>query len=176
MNFELVKSRLIYSAIIAGSLLTMRCASKSQPEKSPEPVAAKVATSTDSPDGDLPVELRNAENYDPASSIDKATIETSDFNEVKKEVELNRGNIDKEWKAQNDLEESVKKAKEAEKLKKEEEEKKESKAREEARLKAIKEYNVNKPKEKKYIKEANARVKKMPTITKEEVLWNGLED
>lgn len=177
MSRSMHQSRLLYSVIIFASLASMRCTSTKQSEPVKDPVqATDPATAVTGTDQDLPPELRNADNYDPAASIDAESIKSSDFYQVKKSVESNRASLDSEWKAQDEQEEAVRKAKEAEKAQKEAVEQEEQKAAEEARLQAIKEYKSSAKKRAKYIHEANEKVKKMPTISREEVLWNGLED
>lgn len=174
MNRSKLKSRAIYSSILLASLIAMGCSTNNQRQDSKDPVAADKAAGADA--SGLPPELRNVDGYDPATSIDSESVKNSDFYQVKKAVESNRVNLDNEWKAQDAQEEAVKKAKEDEKQRQLDQQKKEEAERAAQREEANKAYNKNAAKQARYTKEANERVKKLPTISKEEVLWNGLED
>ena len=183
---EKTRSRILFSTVLLASLITMRCAAGKPQPASVEPVVAAAAVApTVAPvkptepgviDTTLPPELQNAQNFDPASTIDPNAVKNSDFFQVKKEAETNRTNLEKDWKMQDDQEESVKKAKEAEKLKQDQDQKKDDEAREESRMKSVKEHKSSAAQRARFMREANDRVKKMPTITKQEIQWNGLED
>lgn len=174
MLSERHRFRIFYSLILVTSITTMRCSAHKPGAAPSEPVTEQKAAST--VDSNLPPELQNVDEFDPAATIDAEAVKGSDFYEVKKTVENNKSALENEWKSQDEQEEAVKKAKEAERLKREQEQAAEEKAREQARLNAVKDHKTSEALRKKYMREANARVKKMPTITKQELLWNGLED
>ncbi len=169
------RDRLFYACIIFLAAFTMRCTTHSQKEETK--TQAEVVKAEDKAVGDtsLPPELRDAQTFDPAASLDQKSIEESDFYKVKKEAESAKTKVDAEWKAQDEQESALRKAKEEEEKRKKEELKKEDERKEESRKRAVNEY-------KKYAKEraqkerrAAEMVKKMPTISQEEVNWNGLE-
>lgn len=167
---ERKRSRIIYVSVLMASLMSMRCATKKSSDEVKEPVAAAPSAAADE---NLPPELREAHKFDPAAELD---AKGTDFDEVRKNVQANASAIDAEWKAQEQLEDSVRKSKEDEELRKKEEQKKEEAEREQARLEATKNYKANAARRAREEREAREEVKKMPTISKEEVMWNGLED
>jgi len=167
-------SRLIYASLLTFSLISLRCTTKPSTEAPKEAVAPAQQASADT--SSLPPELRNVDSFDPAATIDPEVVKNSDFHQVKQTTEANRQAVDSEWKAQDALEESIRKAKEEEKKKQQEQEEKEKRELEEQRKEANRRYKSNAVREARYMKEAEERAKKLPTISKEEMLWNGLED
>lgn len=180
MNRERMNSRIFYGLLFTASMMSLRCTSNKQGTANPEPVQANHAATSEpsapAVDGDLPPELRDVQKFDPAASIDAEAVKNSDFYQVKKNAETNRPSLDADWKAQDELEKSVKKAKEDEEKRKKEDAKKEEQLREQSRVKSAKEYKDASAQRARYIREANEKVKKMPTISKREIMWNGLED
>lgn len=173
-----VQSRLIYCVILLSSLALLRCTSSKMKDEPQEPV--KVETPAEAPkasaDNDLPPELREAEKFDPATTLDEKQVQESDFYKVRKDVESKKGTLDQEWKAQDQLDSEVRKAKEDEERRKKEEQKKEEEEREKARQESVKSYNSNSKKRAHQERVARDNAAKLPTISHEEVMWNGLED
>jgi hypothetical protein len=170
------RDRFLYSFVIFLAVFTMRCTTTSHQPESTKPTEP-VKTETNKVEGDqsLPPELRDAQSFDPASSLDQKAIEESDFYKAKKEAESAKIKVDEEWKAQDELDSNIRKSKEEQEKRKQEELKKEDERKEESRKRAVNEYS-------KYAKERAQKerktaemVKKMPTISEEEVNWNGLE-
>ncbi len=173
---ERIQSRLIYCIILVSSLALLRCtSSKVKDAEMKEPVKVEASEVKASEDSDLPPELRDADKFDPATTLDEKQVQDSDFYQVRKEVEGKKAHVDQEWKAQDQLEDSVRKTKEDEERKKKEDQKKEEESREKARLESVKNFNANAKKRAHDERVARDRVAKMPTITKEEMMWNGLE-
>lgn len=172
-----IQSRLIYAVVLVSSLALLRCTSAKKEEAPKEPVKAEAQQAPVSEaDKDLPPELRNVESFDPATTLDEKQVQETDFYQVRKEVESNRAALDKEWQAQEQLDGSIRKAKQEAELRKKDDERKEKEAIEKARQEAIKNYNANANKRARQERIERDRAAKLPTISKEEVMWNGLED
>lgn len=173
-----IQSRIIYCVILLSSLALLRCTSskvKDSEVKEPVQAAAPAEVAKAPADGELPAELRDTEQFDPATTLDEKQVQDSDFYKVRKEVDSTKPHVDQEWKAQDQLEDSVRKAKEEEELRKKEELKKEEESREKARLESIKNHESNAKKRAHDERVAKDRVAKMPTISADELQWSGLE-
>lgn len=127
-------------------------------------------------DQDIPEELKNADQFDPATTLDRSIVEQSDFYQIKKSVEDNKKALDAAWKEQERIEASINAQKAEEQRQKALAAKAEEEERERQRQIAIKEFEKNKQKRAKEELEAIEEVKKLPTISRDEVKWQGLED
>lgn len=170
-----IQSRLIYCIILVSSLALLRCTSSKVKEEEPVKPNPPSEVSKAGED-DLPPELKDVDKFDPATTLDEKQIQDSDFYKVKKDVESKKEALDKEWKSQDQLDGDVKKAKEDEERRKKEEQKAEDEAREQKRQEMIKNYGSQSKKRAHEERIARDRAAKLPTISKEEVNWNGLED
>jgi hypothetical protein len=125
---------------------------------------------------DIPEELKSSLTFDPAHTLDPKVVQESDFYQIKQEIERNREALESAWKEQEAIEARVKEAAANEKNRKAELAKQEEEERERQRLKDAELYEKQREMRAKYEADADKRVKKMPTITRDEELWNGLED
>jgi len=125
---------------------------------------------------DIPEELKSSLTFDPVHTLDPKVVQESDFYQIKQEIERNRAALEAAWKEQEAAEARVKEAMAAEKTRKAELAKQEEEERERQRLKDAELYEKQREMRAKYEADADKRVKKMPTITRDEELWNGLED
>ena len=125
---------------------------------------------------DIPEELKSSLTFDPVHTLDPKVVQESDFYQIKQEIERNRAALEAAWKEQEAAEARVKEALAAEKTRKAELAKQEEDERERQRLKDAETYEKKREMRAKYEADADKRVKKMPTITRDEELWNGLED
>lgn len=172
-----MQSRVIYLIVLVSSLALLRCTSSKIKDEAKEPVKAEVkAESAAAGDHDLPPELRDAGSFDPATTLDAQEVQETDFYKVRKEVDDKRAHLDAEWKAQDQLDNDVRKAKEEADRRDKEQMKKEEEEREKSRLEAVKNFGANSKKRAREERIARDRAAKLPTISKEEVMWNGLED
>jgi multimeric flavodoxin WrbA len=140
-----------------------------------------VSSSQTTPDGsqsneDLPVELRDAQKFDPASTLDPKVVQESDFYQIKQSIEQNKAALDAEWKEQERMENSVKSAKSAEDQRKMETAKAEDEERERQRQKDIETYEKSKDQRTKDEQKTIDDAEKLPSIKNNEVNWKGLED
>jgi len=136
-----------------------------------------VSSDTDSADQqDIPLELRNASRFDPAQTLDQKVVQASDFYQIKQAIEKNKQILEAAWKEQEAIEARVKAALSEESQRKAALAKQEEEERERRRQIAAEEYEKSKDIRAKYEDEAQQRVKKMPTISRSDELWNGLED
>ncbi|MCX6119566.1 MAG: hypothetical protein NT027_18675 [Proteobacteria bacterium] len=174
-----LRSHVLLSGVIVVSCLSMRCTSQGKQTPATEPVATEKSTATpgasESVDMSLPPELRDVATFDPAATLDKDLVEESDFYKVKKEAEVTKSKLDVEWKAQDEQEQAIRKQKDDEEKMRQEELKKEEERKEESRKRSIEEYKKYTEDRRRNEKRAAALVKKMPTISKEDIEWNGLE-
>jgi hypothetical protein len=125
---------------------------------------------------DLPVELKDAQRFDPATTLDPKIIQESDFYQVKQSIEQNRAALDAGWREQERMENSVKSATSAEAQRKATQEKVEEEERERQRQKQIEAYERSKDQRSKDDQKASEDAEKLPTIKNNEVNWKGLED
>ncbi len=125
---------------------------------------------------ELPPELRDAQRFDPVTTMDQKTIQESDFYQIKQSVEQNKNALDEGWKEQDRVEALIKATDKAAEEKKSAAAKAEEDERERQRLEAIKDFDKNKDKRAKEEEKANDDVKKLPTINRNEENWKGLED
>ena len=172
-----VQSRLIYAVVLLSSLALLRCTSSKVKDDAQEPVkveAKPVASAAG--EYELPPELRDTDKFDPATTLDAQQVQESDFYKIKKEVDDKRPHLDADWKAQDQLENDVRKAKDDATRRDKEQLKKEEEDREKARQESIKNFGANSKKRAREERIARDRAAKLPTISKEEVQWNGLED
>jgi hypothetical protein len=168
----------ILSCLVISSLVFYSCTSTKKDGKasSDEPVAAGVPSSQGAGQEDLPSELRDVQTFDPAASLDQKTVLESDFYQIKKSVEENKAALDAAWHEQDRLESNVRAAKAEVEKQKALNAKKEEEEREKKRLKDIEEFEKNKAKRAKEEKAAEEEIKKLPSISKDEVMWEGIED
>lgn len=176
LNNSRLQSRLIYVIVLASSLALLRCTSSKIKNEAKEPVKVDATVeSTPGNDHDLPPELRDTETFDPATTLDAQQVQESDFYKVRKEVDDKRAHLEAEWKAQDQLDNDVRKAKEEQLRLEKEQMKKDEEEREKSRLEAIKNFGANAKKRARDERIARDRAAKLPTISNEEVMWNGLE-
>ncbi len=178
----MLKSNLtLLSCLIASSLTFYSCTStkKTGATGANDPVASDASDASAAAKGsgeDLPEELKDALNYDPATSLDTKTVEESDFYQIKKSVEENKANLDAAWREQERMESSVKAAKQESEKQKALKAKQEEEERDKQRLKEIEEFEKNTERRAKEAKAAEDEISKLPTISKDEVMWQGIED
>lgn len=179
-NSNTIKRKKWMPAVVATmfALMAGSCTTSNSTNKSSEGViSAESARGADQPDlQDVPEELRNAHRFDPALTLDPKVVQESDFYQIKQSIERNRAALEAAWKEQEAVEARVKAALSAEKQRKAELAKKEEEERDLKRRQAAEEFEKTKDIRAKYEVEAEKRVKKMPTISRDDELWNGLED
>ncbi len=174
MSFRIVGAFL--TALLAIS--TSSCTSLQSSKKAGNEViqAGENAEANPLANEDIPEELKSSLTFDPAHTLDPKVVQESDFYQIKQEIERNRAALEAAWKEQEAAEARVKEALAAEKTRKAELAKQEEEERERQRLKDAELYEKQSQMRAKYEADAEKRVKKMPTITRDEELWNGLED
>jgi multimeric flavodoxin WrbA len=175
----MLKSNLtLLSCLIASSLTFYSCTStkKTGATGANDPVATDASAAAKGSGEDLPEELKDALNYDPATSLDAKTVEESDFYQIKKSVEENKANLDAAWREQERMESSVKAAKQESEKQKALKAKQEEEERDKQRLKEIEEFEKNTERRAKEAKAAEDEISKLPTISKDEIMWQGIED
>lgn len=162
-------------SLMASALIYTGCTTTKKSPTGSKDVVAGSADATLSNE-DIPVELKDAQSFDPATTLEQSVVQESDFYQIKKSVEENKQTLEAAWKEQERLEASVRAANAEEEKKKAIAAKQEEEERERQRQIAIAEFEKNKEKQAKEEKAALDEVKKLPTISNEEVMWNGLED
>ncbi len=175
----MIKSRSsILSCLIISTLAFYSCTAtkKDGAKASSDPVTAGASNSQTGSQEDLPAELKDAQSFDPADSLDQKTVQESDFYQIKKSVEENKAALDAAWREQDRLESQVRAAKADVEKQKALTTKQEEEAREKQRLKDVEEFEKNKTKRLKEEKAAEEEIQRLPTISKDEVMWEGLED
>lgn len=168
----------ILSCLVISTLAFYSCTSTKKDAKavSTEPVAAGSASTPSASQEDLPPELRDAQSFDPAASLDQKTVQESDFYQIKKSVEENKAALDAAWREQDRLENNVRAAQAEVEKQKALNAKKEEEEREKQRLKDVEEFEKNKAKRAKEEKAADEEIQKLPSISKDEIMWQGIED
>ena len=155
-------------------LVACSSSGKNQGQGMAEPVGAQTPATSGA--GDLPPELRDASTFDPATTLDAETVKQSDFYQVRQKTEADRAAVDAAWKAQEVRDEALRKAREDEERKKRDEKLREEAINEQTRQESIHNYKKTAAQRLRDRQDAERAVKKMPTITHEDVMWNGLED
>lgn len=166
----------ILIALMTSSLATVACTTGKKPLPRNDVVTASGSQVDAASNEEIPAELRDAHAFDPATTLDQATIKESDFYQIKKSIEENQPALDAAWKEQERLESSLKAANAEVEKKKALSAKAEEEERERQRQIAITDFEKNKEKRAKEEQQADEEIKKLPTISKDEVMWQGLED
>lgn len=166
------------SCLLISSFAFYSCTStkKDGANGSADPVSAETKSSENGTYDELPDELKDAHTFDPAKTLDQKTVEESDFYQIKKSVEENKANLDAAWREQDRLETSVKASKVEEERQKALKAQREEEEREKQRQKEIEAFEKGKEKRAKEAKEAEEEINKLPTISKDEIMWQGIED
>jgi hypothetical protein len=138
--------------------------------------ASDTNTSQGNTNEDLPVELKDAQRFDPALTLDPKVVQESDFYQIKQSIEQNRAALDAGWREQERMENSVKAANSAEDQRKSAAAKAEEEERERLRQKQIEAYERSKDQRAKDEQKASENAEKLPSIKNNEVNWKGLED
>lgn len=171
--------RFVGAFVAALLALSFSSCTSLQSSKKPETEVVQAETKPEAnplANEDIPEELKSSLTFDPVHTLDPKVVQESDFYQIKQEIERNRAALEAAWKEQEAAEARVKEAMAAEKTRKAELAKQEEEERERQRLKDAELYEKQREMRAKYEADADKRVKKMPTITRDEELWNGLED
>jgi hypothetical protein len=174
---SLLLSPLYRSLGLVCSLGLISCVTtKTQETTDPVKPAVEKAAVEDPRLLELPEELRDAHKYDPAATLDTATVQESDFFQIRKSVDENKAALDSAWREQEQLENRVKSAKTIEEQRRAAEAKRQEEELERKRQQEVAEFEKNKSKRAKEAQDAEDAMKKLPTISKDEIMWQGLED
>ena len=125
---------------------------------------------------DLPPELRDANKFDPAATLDADAVKNSDFYEVQQKAEADRAALDAAWKEQDAKDEAMRKAQDDEERKRLDEQRKADAAKEQTRNESRSAYQKSMARRERDRRDAERAVGKMPTISHKDVMWNGLEE
>jgi type IV secretory pathway VirB10-like protein len=176
----LIRSRVIIGLVILSGGFLARCTTSEKKTeesvKTPESVQkSESSTPAHAVDPNLPPELQDVEHFDPATTIDQKTVEQSEFYKAKKDAEASKAQVDAVWKIQDDQESLMRKKKEDEDRKRQEELKKEDLRKQESQRRAVDDHKRFAKERRLNEKRARSMVKKMPTISRDEMEWKGLE-
>jgi hypothetical protein len=170
-------SQFLHSLLASGLVaITLAACTTTNPSANPsggtDPVSGDATTSTD----ELPAELKDAQKFDPAATLDPKVVQESDFYQIRQSIEQNKAALDAGWKEQERIEASVKSTAAQEEARKAALAKAEEEERERQRQKQIEAYESTKDQRAKDEIKAQEAAKKLPGISNEEVNWKGLED
>jgi hypothetical protein len=170
---------IIVAALMIPMNLTSCTSTKSGSQEAPSGDVVS-ASALNTPQGqtneDLPLELKDAQRFDPAVTLDPKVIQESDFYQIKQSIEQNRAALDAGWREQERMENSVKDANSAEAQRKAAAAKAEEEERKRQRQKQIEAYEKSKDQRAKDEQKASENAEKLPSIKNNEVNWKGLED
>ena len=157
------------------------CATKPQaapPAPASDVVSAAPADGTTTAvaaDADLPPDLQNYGKFDPAATLDPKSIQESDFYQINKSTLDDKANLDAAWAEQDRLESSVKNHKKETDDATLKKAKDESDAIERDRQLKVENAKKNKNTEDDEERKAAEEVKKLPTISDDELNWKALD-
>ena len=126
-------------------------------------------------DPDLPADLQNYGKFDPAATLDPKAIQESDFYQINKSTLDDKAKLDAAWAEQDRLESSVKNHKKETDDAQQKKAQEESDAIERDRQLKVENTKKNKSTEDDEQKKAAEEVKKMPTISEDELNWKALD-
>jgi type IV secretory pathway VirB10-like protein len=142
-----------------------------------DPVSAQPTQAATTPptDDTLPPELQNAKSFDPATTLDPQTVKDGDFYQVNKSIQDDKAALDAAWAEQNRIENVLNAAKEETEKSKLKNAKDEEEKLARQRQLEIDNYEKNKDKQNEEERNAADEVKKMPTISDDELNWKALD-